>query len=321
MIRFVIGEDYDREKIVREKGRNLLEFPDSYVVFDTETTGLDPYYDSIIEVAGIKYLDGIEVGRFEELINPGYSISSFITDLTGINNDMLVGAREEAEVFKDFYEFVGDSLLVAHNAHFDINFVYDSLFKHHNVKFDNDFIDTMRLARRLLKHLDHHRLKDLAEYYSYEYEGAHRALFDAELTAKILSHLKERAIEKYGSIEDFIKISKKSSESPKAKDFIGDENKHQTDNLLYDKVCVITGKLEYLTRKEAMQVIADVGGINGDNVTKKTNYLILGNFDYNHSIKGNKSSKLKKAEKYILEGQDLKILSENVFYDLINETE
>lgn len=79
--------------------------------------------------------------------------------------------------------------------------------------------------------------------------------------------------------------------------------------------------LEYLIRKEAMQIIADIGGINADNVTKKTNYLILGNFDYNSNVKDNKSAKLKKAEKYILQGQDLEILSENVFYDLINEAE
>ncbi|PTJ09351.1 BRCT domain-containing protein, partial [Staphylococcus simulans] len=87
---------------------------------------------------------------------------------------------------------------------------------------------------------------------------------------------------------------------------------------LYDKVCVLTGKLEYMTRKEAMQTIADIGGINANGVTKKTNYLILGNFDYSTNVKGNKSAKLRKAEKYILEGQDLQILSENVFYDLIS---
>ncbi|WP_168163133.1 BRCT domain-containing protein [Facklamia sp. HMSC062C11] len=100
-----------------------------------------------------------------------------------------------------------------------------------------------------------------------------------------------------------------------------DKSKLEVDNLLYGKVCVITGTLEYLFRREAMQIIADIGGINADNVTKKTNYLILGNFEYNSILKGEKSLKLKKAEKYILEGQDLKILSENVFYDLIDEYE
>jgi DNA polymerase-3 subunit epsilon len=68
-----------------------------------------------------------------------------------------------------------------------------------------------------------------------------------------------------------------------------------------------------------MQIVADIGGIPGDGVTKKTNYLILGNNDYCKSIKGGKSSKQKKAEKLILEGADLQIIPESVFIDMITE--
>ena len=74
-----------------------------------------------------------------------------------------------------------------------------------------------------------------------------------------------------------------------------------------------------MQRKEAMQIVADLGGIPGDGVTKKTNYLMLGNNDYCKTIKDGKSSKQKKAEKLILEGADLQIISEQVFYDLILE--
>lgn len=235
---------------------------------------------------------------------------------------MLEDARNESEVLKDFYDFVGESVVVAHNADFDLNFVYDSLLKHHNLKFKNDFVDTLRLARRLFK-LDHHRLEDLANHFGYDFQGGHRAEFDTELTAKIFINLRKLVIDTYGSLEDFeeIIIKQLSYSGPKAKDFVGDESKHQVNNLLYGKVCVITVTLEYLYRKEAMQIIADIGGINSDNVTKKTNYLILGNFEYNSVLKGKKSKKLKKAEKYILEGQDLEILSENIFYELIDEIE
>lgn len=72
-----------------------------------------------------------------------------------------------------------------------------------------------------------------------------------------------------------------------------------------------------MPRKNAMQIVADLGGINGDNVTKKTNFLILGNNDYCKSIKDGKSSKQKKAEKLKLSGQDIEIIPESVFYDLI----
>lgn len=301
----------------REKGKNTLNFPESYVVIDIETTGFDTQVDAIIEVAAIKYKDGIEQERFQELINPQYPIDSFITELTGITNKMLEEARFEEEVMIDFYNFINDSIVIAHNAHFDINFIYDSLLRVHNIKFDNDFVDTLRISRRLLTELKHHKLKDIATYFNFEYSSAHRAAFDAELTFKIFESLREVAIKEYGTIQSFIEFCKKSS-SLNAKDIVGDTSKIQVNNLLYDKVCVLTGKLEYMTRKEAMQTIADICGINANGVTKKTNYLILGNFDYTTNVKGNKSTKLRKAEKYILEGQDLQILSENAFYDLIN---
>ncbi|OFL63310.1 hypothetical protein HMPREF2758_04795 [Facklamia sp. HMSC062C11] len=205
MIKISFNGQDRREKVDRDKGRNLLEFLDNYIVFDTETTGLDPYYDSIIEVAAIKYKNGEEVERFQELVNPQYGISSFITDLTGITNEMLKDARDELAVLRGFYDFVGDSVVIALHAHFDLNFLYDGLLENYNIKFDNDFVDTMRIARRLLDELDHHRLKDLAKYYGYEYQGGHRAEFDAELTAKIFKTLRSLAIEKYGSIEEFSK--------------------------------------------------------------------------------------------------------------------
>lgn len=85
-----------------------------------------------------------------------------------------------------------------------------------------------------------------------------------------------------------------------------------------NKHCVFTGKLEKMIRKDAMQLVVNVGGILDNSVTKKTNYLILGNNDYCSSIKDGKSSKHKKAEKYKLEGQDIEIIDEDTFYNLFN---
>jgi DNA polymerase-3 subunit epsilon len=82
---------------------------------------------------------------------------------------------------------------------------------------------------------------------------------------------------------------------------------------------VFTGKLEKFTRKEAMQIVADLGGINEDGITKKTNFLILGNNDYCSTIKDGKSNKQKKAEQYILNGQDIVIVPETVFHDMLEE--
>ena len=86
---------------------------------------------------------------------------------------------------------------------------------------------------------------------------------------------------------------------------------------LYGKVCVFTGTLEKMIRKEAVQLVLDLGGICDNSVTKKTNYLILGNNDYCSSIKGGKSNKQKKAEELRLKGNDIEIIPEDVFYDMV----
>ena len=92
-----------------------------------------------------------------------------------------------------------------------------------------------------------------------------------------------------------------------------------TTHPLYGKVCVFTGKLELMSREQAAQLVVNLGGTCGNGVTKKTNYLILGNNDYCSTIKDGKSSKQKKAEQLILSGQDLQIIPEDVFYELVLE--
>ena len=177
----------------------------------------------------------------------------------------------------------------------------------------------MRLARKLLPELSHHRLIDIAEYFNVDYSNNHRSLRDCEITLNIYEKLKLLAIEKYGDSDSFKNAFKKHSSAIKAKDIVTTNTEFDIDNLFYGKYVAITGTLEKLQRKEAMQIIVDLGGYCEDNVTKKTNYLILGNNDYNPILRGKKSSKLIKAEKLKLEGKDIEIISENVFYDIIDD--
>ena len=89
------------------------------------------------------------------------------------------------------------------------------------------------------------------------------------------------------------------------------------NNPLYGKRCVFTGTLQHMSRKDAMQAVVNIGGMCEDRITKKTNYLILGNNDYCKSIKDGKSNKQKQAEKYKLAGNDIEIISEDVFYEML----
>jgi DNA polymerase-3 subunit epsilon len=88
---------------------------------------------------------------------------------------------------------------------------------------------------------------------------------------------------------------------------------------LYGQNIVFTGVLERMLRKEAAQLAANLGALCQNGVNKSTNILVLGNNDYNPLIKGGMSSKQKKAQEYILKGQDLIIISENVFYDMVTD--
>ncbi len=303
-----------------EKGNSLIDFPNNYVVIDIETTGFDPNYDEIIEISAIKVEKNDIIDSFTTLINPKDKIDSYIEQLTGISNDMLSGAPILEDILKDFDSFIGNSIIVGHNVNFDINFLYDNYMQILGKPLKNNFVDTLRLARKLLPGLKHHRLDDLTEYFNRTNRDYHRALNDCELTNQIFNDLKEM-LKKHEDIEEFKRSFQKhykNQDKLKAKDIIADVNEFDVDNLLYQKVCVFTGALERMPRKEAMQIVVNLGGICGDGVTSKTNYLILGNNDYCKTIKDGKSSKQKKAEELKLKGQDIEIISEDVFYDMID---
>lgn len=299
------------------KGKSLIDFPSDYVVVDIETTGLDVSYDKIIEISAVRYKENIQVDKFSELVKA--RVDEFITDLTGITNDMLKNAREVEEVLSSLKNFITpNDIIVAHNANFDINFLYDN-FQKINVNFSNDFIDTLRIARLLKTDMKSHRLKDLCKIYRIDDKGHHRAETDCIITASIFQFLKDDFYKKWGELENFISSQKRSeTNGVVAKNFISrDASLIYEDSPLFGKVCVITGVLQKMTRREAMQIIVDIGGINGDSVTKDTNFLILGNNDYCTTIVGGKSTKHKRAEKLKLKGQDIEIISENTFYDMI----
>lgn len=311
-----------------EKGKSIIAFPTSYCMLDLETTGYYPGVDDIIEIAAIKYHDGKEVARFQSLVQPpvshnGIFVNDFITGLTGITNEMLANAPQTPDVLSQFAGFLGDALIVGYNVSFDVNFLYDAFTEYLGRTLPNDHIDCLRMARRLYPEMTHHRLEDMTDKLSIINERAHRAMCDVEATQALYLVLREKALSRYGSEEAFIKLWRKNGKSDShglAKTIIRFEDAElDPDNPLYGKVCVFTGKLEKMERRDAMQIVANLGGINGDGVTKKTNYLILGNNDYCSTIKDGKSSKQKKAEQYKLEGNDIEIIPESVFYEMISD--
>lgn len=185
-------KELDGKEVGRKfKGKSLIEYPDNFVVFDIETTGLNSKTDEIIEIGAIKVKNNQIVDTFTTLIKPEYLIDPFITSLTGITNEMVKDAPSIKEVLLNFLNFIGDDILIGHNVNFDINFIYDSLIKCDLGGLKNNFVDTLRLSRKLLPDLKHHRLNDLSKYYNIDSKGSHRALKDTEITLEVYYKLKE----------------------------------------------------------------------------------------------------------------------------------
>lgn len=305
----------------KEKGRSLIAFPEKYVCLDLETTGLSPQYDEIIEICAIKIDNSKEIERFQTLVKPENEIDEYISELTGITNELVADAPHIKDVLPSLIDFLSDWIIVGHNVNFDINFVYDNCLEHLNGYFKNDFVDTMRLSRKVVPALKHHRLEDLVKYFNIETEGAHRAAYDCTATIYCLEKLKALAVDTYGDVGsalyEFTKGSKKSYAD--FKDLHATTNYIDVDNPFFERNVVFTGTLEKMVRKDAAQLVVNLGGFAQNSITKKTDYLVLGNNDYCQAIKDGKSNKQKKAESLILSGSDLMIIPENVFYDIISE--
>lgn len=179
----------------RNKGKCIVEFPSDYTVVDIETTGLSPGKCEIIEISALKVRNDKIIKSFSSLVKPSKKIDSFIMNLTGITNDMVVAAPKIKTVLPDFMEFVENDFILGHNVNFDINFIYDNLKKYYKKDFKNDFVDTMRLSR-IHCNLKKHNLKTLAKYYNISLQGHHRALVDCEITYNVYMNIKKEAAAK-----------------------------------------------------------------------------------------------------------------------------
>ena len=164
-----------------------------FVVFDLETTGAKAPPCRITEIGAYRVKNGRITEEFQTLVNPETPIPPFITQLTGISNRMVKDAPKFREIAADFLDFIGDSILVAHNAHFDMRFLNCEIGKiYENYRVANPSLCTVRLSRRLNPHVENHRLNTLANYYSIALVNHHRASDDAHATAHIFINLLEQ---------------------------------------------------------------------------------------------------------------------------------
>ena len=171
---------------------------DTVVVLDFETTGLSPDYgDRAIEIGAVRIKDGEVVERFQELMNPGRRVDSFIEDYTGITNGMLKDAPSCTDVMHKFADFINGYNLVAHNASFDKRFL-DAELARISRSYTGQFACSLLSARRIYQDSPNHKLGTLVDYINIPTDGVfHRALYDSEMTAKLWLAMLDNIAEQY----------------------------------------------------------------------------------------------------------------------------
>ena len=159
-------------------------FGDEFIVFDLETTGLSAQTCKITEIGAVKIKNGVVLERYNSFVNPECPIPAEITELTSITDEMVADARTIDQVLPEFFDFIGDRLLIAHNADFDTGFLRVAA-KNLDLPFTNAYLDTVALSRYLNPELKAHKLNLLAEHYGLGDFHHHRACDDAEMLAMI----------------------------------------------------------------------------------------------------------------------------------------
>ena len=175
-------------------GSSDMSFDEPYVAFDLETTGLSSRNDKIIEIGAVLMQNGQEIDRFQTFVDPEMKLQRQTTELTGITDKMLKGAPKLQEIFPKFLEFVGDRVLVAHNADFDTGFIRAACEKTgHPYTFTS--ADTLVLAQNLMPHLNRFKLDVVADALSLPEFNHHRAADDAVTCGMIMAKMLEKLSE------------------------------------------------------------------------------------------------------------------------------
>ena len=172
-----------------------------FTAFDTETTGLNPSYEKVIEIGAVKFDKTGILDTYSVLINPEKVISREITNITGITNEMVCGCNNFSEIAPSFLNFINETKLIAHNSNFDVRFINSELDKtqYKNLtKGQCNAIDTVKVARKVFPGLPYYKLQFLANHFNINVDAAHRAYDDARVCMELFLLCMKEAAKKLG---------------------------------------------------------------------------------------------------------------------------
>lgn len=183
------NSSWSLRRSMRYQAHPKLAFRETpFVVFDFETTGLNSQYDRIIEFGAQKIVNFEVIDEFSSFIQVNDRLSPVVTQLTGITPEMLQGQPTIEEILPKFLEFIDGSLLLAHNASFDVGFLKAEAYRL-GIDIEWSAFCSLKLARKFLPELESRSLDALAEHYGLTFESRHRSIGDVKVTVSVLEHI------------------------------------------------------------------------------------------------------------------------------------
>lgn len=266
---------------------------------DTETTGLHPGEDKIVEIAAVRVRNNQVVDSFQRLVDPLKHIPAAASRVNGITNDMVSGKPTFENVVRDFLEFIGDDILVGYNVSFDTSFIENEMHE----SLSNSTYDVYHMARNCLDSYNY-KLKTLCVSLGISETQEHRGVSDSILTFRLVQKIKELTAQNGVHLDmSLLRVPEGKRYRITLKD-IAPRKEPDPSSFFYKTHVVFTGNLP-IPRIMAMQAVVDQGGLVGNTVTKRTRYLVRGK---NSGVLKNDQANEAKAA-----GQDITILSPEDF--------
>lgn len=276
-----------------------------YCVVDTETTGLSSAHDRICEIAVLRIVGGEIVDEVSTLVNPEQHISAAATAVNGITDQMVADAPTYEQIRPRVAEILLDLPVVGHNTKFDLNFIVD-LLGPLGEGMEISYFDTLHIARRLWPALPDHKLQTLIDEFGIDPGQAHRARDDARATWELFLRCRDELLRR--------KAEKAAAEKAEKARKEKERREKCGASPLYNKAFVFTGDFD-AGRGEVEQMAEEVGAIVRGSVSKKTDFLVVGDL----SEHGGQTAKKETADQLIADGEKLRELTEADFLRMIAE--
>ena len=313
----------NRERAKKGKGiHGKNPIISDYVVLDLETTDKDVYSACILQVGMLRVRDGKIVDQYSTYVDPEMEIPEETTAYNGITNSMVENAPLIEDVLPGISKFIGDDVIVGHNINrFDLNLLYDMFLENDLPPLSNNFIDTLDFSKRFFPKekfpgLVNYQLGTLIEYFNLPTGAFHDALKDCYHNYNFYEFAKDYLQE--NNLIDEINKSKRQNThfGTKAKDILPTVTEYDVTHPVYGKCFVFTGDFNNCSRSDAILFVKNHGGDCSDSVSRKVDYLVLGDLSNIKSVKDGKSTKQKKAEELIQKGDDIQIITEKEFIEM-----